>query len=363
MPAGRPSRGCSGDYSNIAPRRRRSSTRTPTTARPTQIMRSPTPIRARSTRTSTPSCSAPSTRRRTTTHDLDKHAGAVQRARRTARTPSMAGFVADYVDKFRARARHASRRPTSTDADHGLVLARHAAGAVDARPRSFAVYDHWHCAVPSQTFCNRSFFHASTSHGFVTNGANGGYGKWLDAKRNKAPTIFNRLQDAGVDWAVYYDDRQLISLTGLHARARSWSRTGRRTSTPCRTFYEQAANGNLPGLRVHRAAAALRPQRHAPAGRCGDRGRRRRERHHRTRRSRMSAPATRCCTSVYSAIRTSASPTGSNALNTAAAGHVRRARRHLRPRPAAGRDAAARDWTTPRWASASTGSACACRRC
>jgi hypothetical protein len=45
----------------------------------------------------------------------------------------------------------------------------HAIGAHDARPvpdpetaPGFAVHDHWAAAVPSQTFCNRSFFEEAT---------------------------------------------------------------------------------------------------------------------------------------------------------------------------------------------------------
>jgi Phosphoesterase family len=33
--------------------------------------------------------------------------------------------------------------------------------------RDFAVFDHWSCEVPSQTFMNRSFWTAATSSGFV----------------------------------------------------------------------------------------------------------------------------------------------------------------------------------------------------
>ena len=29
--------------------------------------------------------------------------------------------------------------------------------------RGFATFDHWFCDVPSQTFTNRSFFHAGTA--------------------------------------------------------------------------------------------------------------------------------------------------------------------------------------------------------
>ena len=75
--------------------------------------------------------------------------------------------------------------------------------------KEFAVYDAWHSAVPSQTFCNRSFFHASSSSGFVVNEP---YAKWAS---NLAPTIFNRLADAGVSWKIYYDASQFVSLTGL----------------------------------------------------------------------------------------------------------------------------------------------------
>ena len=35
--------------------------------------------------------------------------------------------------------------------------------------KSFAVFDHWHCSVPSQTWCNRAFWHAGTSGGKVIN--------------------------------------------------------------------------------------------------------------------------------------------------------------------------------------------------
>ncbi|MBM7505010.1 alkaline phosphatase family protein [Agromyces aurantiacus] len=110
--------------------------------------------------------------------------------------------------------------------------------------KGFAVYDAWHCAVPSQTFCNRSFFHASTSHGFVTNRGGAGYRKWLEAK--PAPTIFNRLEDAGLDWRIYFDDLQLVSMTGIiHAPAleKYW-----RTEhfAPMSQFWSDVADGKLP---------------------------------------------------------------------------------------------------------------------
>lgn len=243
-------------------------------------------------------------------HELSKLA-APYNAPASGATPTMEGFVADYVAKYKAE-----HRTEPKESEYRQIMGAFSPGmmpVVATLARSFAVYDHWHCAVPSQTFCNRSFFHASSSHGFVTNGG-GGYDKWLDPDRNKATTIFNRLQDAGLDWAVYYDDRQLISLTGLlHApQLEPYWKTNFHTMS---TFYEQAANGTLP------AYAFIEPRllydhndMHPPVGaatqvdidgtviegagisdvRAGD----------------------ALLHEVYTAIRTSASASGSNALNT-----------------------------------------------
>ena len=40
---------------------------------------------------------------------------------------------------------------------------------ISALARGFATFDHWFCEVPSQTFANRSFFHAATASGYVVN--------------------------------------------------------------------------------------------------------------------------------------------------------------------------------------------------
>jgi hypothetical protein len=75
--------------------------------------------------------------------------------------------------------------------------------------QQFAVFDHWFCAVPSQTCCNRSFFHASTSSGYVTNSGKS-LGLTDEAKwaLNDSPTIFDRLDTVpgnAADWKVYYE--------------------------------------------------------------------------------------------------------------------------------------------------------------
>ena len=66
--------------------------------------------------------------------------------------------------------------------------------------RSFAVCDHYHCSVPSQTIPNRDFVHAATSTGHVNNGP---------VAQCEAKTVFNQIQDAidagrkDLSWGIF----------------------------------------------------------------------------------------------------------------------------------------------------------------
>ncbi|MFT4233048.1 MAG: alkaline phosphatase family protein [Leucobacter sp.] len=156
--------------------------------------------------------------------------------------PKMNGFVVDYETDFTGRT---NRKPTA-DERHQIMGSFDPSmlPVISTLAREFGVFDHWHCAVPSQTFCNRSFFHASTSHGYVTNQAGGGYDKWLNAA--KTPTIFNRLEDAGLSWRIYFDEMQLVSFTGvLHAPVlEAYWKTDR--FAPMSQFHEDVEQGKLP---------------------------------------------------------------------------------------------------------------------
>ncbi|WP_299134635.1 alkaline phosphatase family protein, partial [uncultured Amaricoccus sp.] len=111
---------------------------------------------------------------------------------------TMDGFVADYINNFGATQ---GREPRSEE--YAVVMGGFSPEMLpvtSALARGFAVYDAWFCGVPSQTFCNRSFFASSQSSGNVTNGGGpDGYRKW---EKNEGPTIFNRLEEAGLSWAV-----------------------------------------------------------------------------------------------------------------------------------------------------------------
>ena len=159
------------------------------------------------------------------------------------REPTNDGFVLDYVNQYRAE--HGGSDPAVGQYEQIMgSFTPEMLPVFSALARNFAVYDSWHAGVPSQTYCNRSFFHASTSHGFVTNNGDGGYGKWL-APTSEAATIFNRLEAAGKTWRVYFDDVQLISVTGfIHAPStkKYWRTNFRRMSE----FYSDAEEGTLP---------------------------------------------------------------------------------------------------------------------
>jgi phospholipase C len=87
--------------------------------------------------------------------------------------------------------------------------------------RGFATFDHWHCEVPSQTFTNRSFYHAASSSGFVVNAPYENF-----PLRNVAETIFERLEAAGLPWRIYVDpgyavSRSRLSLWTIRERVRT----------------------------------------------------------------------------------------------------------------------------------------------
>jgi phospholipase C len=153
---------------------------------------------------------------------------------------AMSGFVTDYINTFVATEGREPRPDEYAVAMGGF--GPDMLPVVSTLARGFAVYDAWFCAVPSQTFCNRSFFAASTASGFVTNeGGADGYLKW---EGNTAPTIFNRLEDAGISWAVYFDESQVVSLTGfINAALEPFWKTHFRTMTE---FHADAAAGRLP---------------------------------------------------------------------------------------------------------------------
>jgi phospholipase C len=100
--------------------------------------------------------------------------------------PAMDGFVADYISAFTAEM---GRQPTYEE--YAQIMTGYTpeqVPVISAIARGFAAFDHWHCDVPSQTFTNRSFYHAASASGLVVNGPP--YD--IFPLRNDAETIFER---------------------------------------------------------------------------------------------------------------------------------------------------------------------------
>jgi phospholipase C len=99
--------------------------------------------------------------------------------------------------------------------------------------RAFGVSDRWHASAPCQTWPNRFFVHTGTANGYVNNSPT--------HFPYDMETVFNRLQDAGQNWRVYFHDiPQSATLSKLRDDAFTHFR-----------FFEQefakdAAKGDLP---------------------------------------------------------------------------------------------------------------------
>jgi phospholipase C len=86
----------------------------------------------------------------------------------TTGTPHMKGFVQDYYKTLRLI--HDWQGDPATQSRVIMkAFAPNSVPVLSALATEFAVFDHWFCAVPSQTWCNRAFWHAATSWGWVNN--------------------------------------------------------------------------------------------------------------------------------------------------------------------------------------------------
>ncbi len=136
------------------------------------------------------------------------------------------GFVEDYATAY----------PMLTDADRAEVMKYHALGqlpALHALAQHFTVCDHWFSSVPGPTWANRLFLMSGTSLGRVKMPAG-----LMDLNLHwyDQPTIFDRLNDGGKTWAVYYGDTPLSLLL-----AHQWEPANAARYRPMRRFFADVA--------------------------------------------------------------------------------------------------------------------------
>jgi phospholipase C len=155
------------------------------------------------------------------------------------RQPTMDGFVADYISSFTAEIR---RQPTYDE--YSQIMTGYTPKqmpVISTLARGFAAFDHWFCEVPSQTFTNRSFFHAATASGYVINYPPAA----AFPVQNTAETIFQRLESKGLTWRVYCDSPSPASFTGIIHASQLRGRFATNFST-VDDFLDDARKGKLP---------------------------------------------------------------------------------------------------------------------
>jgi phospholipase C len=165
-------------------------------------------------------------------------------------TPTMDGFIMDYIRNFKEIESpgfdpdHKGRDPTFDE--YAQIMQCYTPDhlpVVSTLAREFAVFDHWFCAVPSQTLCNRAFWHAGTSWGLVVNDPTDAW-----KANSDAPTVFNQISESGsaLDWRIYSDNSQFYCLTQfLHAKALE-PFAGSDHFKSLEDFEADCANGKLP---------------------------------------------------------------------------------------------------------------------
>jgi len=153
-------------------------------------------------------------------------------------TPTMDGFVADYISTFTGEI---GRQPTYDEYAHIMTgYTPEQLPVLSGIARDFGVFDHWFSEVPSQTFMNRSFWTAATSSGMVVNSP---MRKWMT--KNTAETLFDRLEAHGKTWKVYVMEPMPVSFTGVIHFPRLHDRLATHF-VPFAQFEEDAASGGLP---------------------------------------------------------------------------------------------------------------------
>lgn len=175
-------------------------------------------------------------------------------------TPTMQGFVADYCETL-THLKEAKGWPGSPDEESRQIMNCFDTSRVPVLSQlatDFAVFDHWFCAVPSQTWCNRAFWHADTSWGWVNNPQPSplddewGLERWL--KVSVGPTLFDRLEAkfGRGSWHVYSDMPLEFAFTKLIHFADLKEKHGRDYFRPLETsgllgnFFTDCRHGNLP---------------------------------------------------------------------------------------------------------------------
>jgi phospholipase C len=147
--------------------------------------------------------------------------------------PSNQGFVKSFAKGIVTHKGFKDTLPGTVSAEIMGAYPPEMLPVMSALARGFAVCDRWFASVPTQTFPNRAFASAATSLGYLKN---------YQGMVFNCPSIFGRLSDANIDWAIFGYDGPPLTRTDFPD-----------TKTAARThfgvfsdFQKRAAAGTLP---------------------------------------------------------------------------------------------------------------------
>jgi phospholipase C len=134
--------------------------------------------------------------------------------------PTLNGFVSDYIQNYLKVEYPKQKMPTPVEfyGKYKFIMECYDpkdVSVLSSLAREFAVFDHWFCSVPSETICNRNFWHAGTSWGHVINpGPADDPGDESNTKNTeswfedtKGETLFSQLSQKNIPWKIYSDNR------------------------------------------------------------------------------------------------------------------------------------------------------------
>lgn len=101
--------------------------------------------------------------------------------------------------------------------------------------KEFVLFDQWHASIPGPTYGNRMYWHAATSQGYCWNR--------VPEDGFHANTIYEQLDEAGYDWAFYFDQAQDALFFNYTRQPKFASRM-----RPYAAFAQDAKDGTLPTL-------------------------------------------------------------------------------------------------------------------
>ena len=186
-------------------------------------------------------------------------------------TPTMDGFVTDYISFFTAEM---GRQPTYEEYAQIMTgFTPEQVPVLNGLARGFGVFDHWFCEVPSQTLPNRSFWTAATSSGYTWNTPakkfiteQQGRDDLQPARRPRQDVEGLRQPPSPASWQGVIHFQRLRDRFATHFVPFSQFEDRRREWRPAR-------------LLVHRACVRCGPQRLPPRGGSGHGSRRGGARH------------------------------------------------------------------------------------